>query len=149
MKEQLERLIQQVQETHLIERLVDAKSLQERVKICEEAKKTPEFQEFMDRYGEVVEAQPVDVDYMVSSDEFTCTKENAVAIAVIFIIEGIDDIDMFDDDGIDEFFYALMNVKGAHKKVAQKIVQLLGTDPGCESSFISDFNLNELLERIF
>ena len=68
---------------------------------------------------------------------------------MIFIIEGIDDIDMFDDDGIDEFFYAFMNVKGAHKKVAQKIVQLLGTDPGCESSFISDFNLNELLEKIF
>ena len=107
MKEQLEKLTQTVKETRLVERLMAANSTDERVKICEEAKKTPEFQEFMDRYGEVVEAQPVDVDYMVSSDEFTCTKENAVAIAVIFIIEGIDDIDMFDDDGIDEFFYAL------------------------------------------
>lgn len=149
MKEQLEKLTQTVKETRLVERLMAANSTDERVKICEEAEKTPEFQEFMNRYGEVVEAQPVDVDYMVSSDEFTCTKENAVAIAVIFIIECIDDIDMFDEDGLYTFYDALKKVEGAEKEVAQKIRQLLATEYDCDGLAISNFDLSELLERIF
>lgn len=149
MKEQLEKLTQTVKETRLVERLMAANSTDERVKICEEAEKTPEFQEFMNRYGEVVEAQHVDVDYMVSSYEFTCTKENAVAIAVIFIIECIDDIDMFDEDGLDTFYDALKKVEGAEKEVAQKIRQLLATEYDCDGLAISNFDLSELLERIF
>lgn len=145
MKEQLEKLIRTVEETQLVERLMAAKDTAERVKICEEAEKTPEFKAFMKRYGEVAENQPADVDYMVSADEFTCTKENAVAVAVILIIEGINDVDMFDGWGLDHFFDALENIEGTQKEVAAKTVKLLDTD----DLFITDFDLQGLLERIF
>lgn len=149
MKEQLEKLIRTVEETQLVKRLMAAKDTAERVKICKEAEKTPEFEAFMERYGEVVENQPVDVDYMVSADEFTCTKENAVAVAVIFIIEGIDDVDMFDECGLDRFFDALENVEGEQKEVAAQILKLLGTDIGCDGLCITDFDLDGILGRIF
>lgn len=149
MKEQLEKLIRTVEETQLVERLMVAKDTAERVKICEEAKKTPEFQEFIKHYRKAVKNQPNYVYYMISADEFTCTKENAVAVTVILTIEGINDIDMFDDDGWVLFMDALENVEGTQKEVAQKAFRMLSIEDGCDGLCISDFDLDKLLERIF
>ena len=50
----LKRLSETVKGTQLVERLMCAGSLSERVKICETAKTTPEFQEFIKHYEDAI-----------------------------------------------------------------------------------------------
>lgn len=149
MKKQLVKLIRTVEETQLVERLIAAKSTAERVKICEEAMETPEFQTFNARYFEIVAELGDDEYSAVSSGEFTFTKENIVAVAIILILNGIDEFKMFDDDDCNLFYEALREVDGTQKEVAEKIVHLLGNDDGDEFELISHFWTSEILEKIF
>lgn len=141
MKEQLERLIQQVQETHLVERLVDAKSLQEQVKICEEAKVTAEFVAFKQCY-DTNSAEPNTEEESVSTEvKFVCTEDNAVAVVVILIIEGLDDTDIFED--YDMLIDALSAVDGEQAELAGNIADFLAVD------LFTSHTLEELLEEFF
>ena len=141
MKEQLERLIQQVQETHLVERLVDAKSLQERVKICEEAKATAEFVAFKQCYDAESSKVDVEEESVIPDGEFDCTSDNAVAIAVILLIENIDDVDMFND--YDMLIDALREADDEQEGLAESIANFL------EANLITSHTLEEVLEEFF
>jgi len=121
-----------------------AGSLSERVKICETAKATPEFQEFIKRYEEVRE---VTSDFMglISEYEYEYNPSNAVETAIILIICGIDDLTMFDDDAYDYFIEDLKNVEGEKESVADALVRFLDE----QQNLISDCRLEDILEVIF
>lgn len=141
MQEHLERLIQQLQETHLVENLMNASSLAERVKICEEARGTAEFEAFEARYNEVMEELDPDNESALSDTDFECTEDNAVAVAMILVIANIDDVNMFDD--YDVLIGALMGVNGEQEKTAKSIAYFLSI------GMITDYELEEFLEKIF
>lgn len=142
MKEHLERMIQYVKETHLVESLMNASSLEERVKICEDARTTAEFEAFKACYNEAVEElENPDVDALLSCTDFECTKDNAVAVAMILIIAEVDDPDMFED--FEELPGALQRVKGEQSKMAKAIANFL------EWHVISENPLVKILEEIF
>ena len=90
MKEHLERMIQYVKETHLVESLMNASSLEERVKICEDARETSEFLDFDAHYVEVMGKLDPDQESLLSGTDFECTEDNAVAVAMVLIITGIE-----------------------------------------------------------
>lgn len=147
MKEQLEKSIRTVEDMQLVERLIAAKDTAERVKICEEAEKTPEFQAFKKLYAEAYWKQPACVKYMISADEFFHTKQNVVAIAIIFIILEIDDIYLFGVPGYKTFVKALIAVEGVQGELAKKVANMLVDDAGIVLT--SEYALEELLEKFF
>lgn len=141
MKEHLERMIQYVKETHLVESLMNASSLEERVKICEDARETSEFLDFDAHYVEVMGKLDPDQESLLSGTDFECTEDNAVAVAMVLIITGIDDIDMFED--FEEFSGALREVKGGQEKLANAIADFI------IQNLISASTYEEVLEGIF
>ena len=145
MKDYLEKLIRTVEETQLVERLMNAKNTNEGAKIRMDAAETSEFKEFMEHYGEVVGSLPEDVDYIISSDDFVCTAQNVVALATICIIECIDVQDLFDIEGYELFIVALEEVTGAQKWVSEKLLWFFGI----YEYRISDFELEELFYLTF
>lgn len=141
MKEQLERLIQQVQETQLVERLLDERTLHKQVKICEEAKQTASFVAFMQCYDEIRSKSEFEGKSVVTDEWIECTADNAVAIAIILIIGGLDDTDLFDD--YDMFIDALSEVDDELAEVAMDIADFLEVD------LFTNHTLEELLEQFF
>jgi len=141
MYEHLKRLIETVKGTQLVERLMCTASLAERVKICETAKATPEFQEFI----EDATAGPFNYSGLISEYEYEYNPSNAVETAIILIICGIDDLTMFDDDAYDYFIEDLKNVEGEKESVADALVRFLDE----QQNLISDCRLEDILEVIF
>lgn len=140
----LKRLSETVTETQLVERLMCAGSLSERVKICETAKTTPEFQEFIKHYEDAI-AEISDDYALISEYEYEYDSSNAVETAIILIICGIDDIIMFDDVAYDFFIDDLTNVKGEKGDVAEALYSFLEL----QQNMISDCRLEDILEVIF
>ena len=140
----LKRLSETVTETQLVERLMCAGSLSERVKICETAKTTPEFQEFIKHYEDAIAEIPDDYA-LISEYEYEYDSSNAVETAIILIICGIDDIIMFDDVAYDFFIDDLTNVKGEKGDVAEALYSFLEL----QQNMISDCRLEDILEVIF
>lgn len=145
MKEHLERILQTVQETQLVERLMAARSLAERIKICNDANGTPEFQEFMCYEEEAAECMTADDEGLISTDEFTCDPSNAVEIATVLIVCGIDDMEVFGNEGYWYFIEALKNVEDVRQYVAHELVRFLEE----EQHLISECSLEEILAEIF
>lgn len=145
MKEYLERLVQEVQETQLVHRLMNAKNICEKVAICETAKMTRNFQAFIDRYDELYLTLPNSEESILSADEFVCAAENVVAVTTILIISGIDDLDFFDEEGEDFFLNALMDVEGDEEEVAEEMVRYYND----QELTTSDSSLEELLNQFF
>ena len=140
----LKRLIETVKGTQLVERLMCAGSLSERVKICETAKTTPEFQEFIKHYEDAIAEIPDDYA-LISEYEYEYDSSNAVETAIILIICGIDDVTMFDDDAYVYFIDDLGNVKGEQKSVADALIHFFND----QQNMISDCRLEDILEVIF
>ena len=140
MHEHLKRLIETVTETQLVKRLMSEDSLDGRVKICENEKESPEFQEFIKHY----EDTPYDYGF-ISESEYECNPSNVVEAAVILIICGIDDIIMFDNAAYDFFIDDLTNVKGEKGDVAEALYSFLEV----QQNMISDNRLEDILEVIF
>lgn len=145
MKEHLERILQTVREMQLVEKLMATDSLTERVKICNDANGTPEFQEFMRYEDEAAECMTADDEGLISTDEFTCDPSNAVEIATVLIICGIDDLELFGGEGYWYFIEALKNVEDVRRYVAQELIRFLEV----EQQLISERPLDEILSKIF
>lgn len=144
MHEHLKRLIETVTETQLVKRLMSEDSLDGRVKICENEKASPEFQEFIKHY-EDIDADTASCEGLISGHEYECNPSNVVDVAIILIICGIDDIRMFDEDAYDFFIDDLTNVKGEKGDVAEALYSFLEL----QQNMISDCRLEDILEVIF
>ena len=140
MHEHLKRLIETVIETQLVKRLMSEESLEERVRICENEKASPEFQEFIKHY----EDTPYNFGF-ISEFEYECNPSNVVEAAIILIICGIDDIIMFDDDAYKFFIKDLMDVRGEKGNVAKALFRFFEE----QQNLISDNRLEDILEVIF
>ena len=144
MHEHLKRLIETVTETQLVKRLMSEDSLDGRVKICENEKASPEFQVFIEHY-EDIDADTASCEGLISEYEYECNPSNVVDVAIIFIICGIDDIRMFDDDAYGLFIDDLTNVKGEKGDVAEALYSFFEV----QQNMISNNSLEDILEVIF
>ncbi len=143
MKEHLEQLVQTVKDTQLVERLMAASSLEERVAICKEAKETPEFKEFMEHYNEATAGLNLEEKSVFSSKDLICTKDNAVEIGLILIIEGIDDSNMFAGRAWSAFIEAFYEIEGTHERIAEHMINFF------YSSMVTEYTLEQILKLIF
>ncbi len=73
----------------------------------------------------------------------TCTKDNALEIGLILVIEGIDDVDMFSEEARWQFMEALDEVEGTYQKVATGFHRFFFNDE------ITLYTLDQILEAIF
>lgn len=148
LKEQLEKVIRFVDDSHLIERLMAEKSNAERIKLCNEVGGSKEFEEFNKTYAiEMKKHQQNDEFYVFSENSRIPTPKNATQIALICIIAGIDDCDLFED--WEELESALREVQGEYRRLAKNILKIIGTHDGEECSMFSEYEMKNILSIIF
>lgn len=148
MEKQLKELIRTIGETRLIERLMNAGSTEERLRICNEAGGSKEFENFNLEFAKKMEAQKKeDKGYIFEDGTKIVTQENAVQIAFICIISGIDDCDLLED--FNQLACALREVSGPMETLAIQIARIIGDEPGEDCDMFSDYDLPVLLDMIF
>lgn len=144
MKELLELLIRRVTDEGIDQKMVlqnfedDDEALKKRMALCNELRSEVEFYVFASSCEQFVERRKDESESIISSEEFHCTKDNVVPIGLILLITCVNDIDLFDDAGFDEFLESFKGVEGSYlyKKMARHMSHFFEYPEG----FISEYD---------